>query len=186
MGPNGVAITGGGNVVRLGLALFAMPGVVFHELSHLIFCKMVGARVHQVVFFRLGNPAGFVIHAAPAQFSGHFAIVVGPFLINSAVAFVIFRSSSPSWISLSVDDPSGLILPLLALWWGMAIGLQAFPSKGDANSLWRGANAHLRKGNFLAAAGYPVVALIYVANYLRFTHVDFAYALLLFVLASVL
>ncbi|MCL5960941.1 MAG: metalloprotease family protein [Chloroflexi bacterium] len=177
-----------GMVLSWTFALFAMPGIVLHELAHLIFCWLFGARVHKVVFFRMGNPAGYVVHTVPARFSGHFAIVMGPFVVNSLVAFAIFRTVSYGGLSLTADNLTNLgvaAIPIVALWWGMAIGLHAFPSNGDAKSLWQGANARLRKGNLLVAAAYPFVALIYAANFMRSAHVDFAYALLLFVAASV-
>jgi len=175
--------------VRLGLALFAMPGIVFHELGHYIFCKLVGARVHELVLFRFGNPAGYVVHTAPSRFIGHFGVVMGPFVVNSAVAFAIFRASSSRLIYLSpsgLSQPLDLALSLLALWWGIAIALQAFPSKADARSLWHGAGAHLRRGNLLAVVGYPFVALIYAANIMKSGHLDFGYAIALFIVASAL
>ena len=174
-------------MVRLGLALLVMPGVVFHELGHFVFCKLVGARVHKVVFFQFGHPAGYVIHSAPTRFVEHLAIVVGPFVVNSAVAFVLFRASSSGWAYLSHDGSANagvLVAALLALWWGISISVQAFPSKGDARSLWKVATAHVRKGDLLAVVGYPVVVVIYAADILRSVRVDMAYAIVLLVVAA--
>lgn len=174
-------------MLRLGLGLLVMPGVVFHELGHFIFCRLVGARVHKVVFFQFGHPAGYVLHSAPSRFVEHLAIVAGPFLVNSAVAFALFRCSSSAWTYLARDNLANtgiLAVSLVALWWGISISVQAFPSKGDARSLWQMANSHLKRGSLLAVTGYPLVVAIYAVDILRSVRVDLGYAMLLLMLAA--
>ncbi|MBI4317810.1 MAG: DUF3267 domain-containing protein [Chloroflexi bacterium] len=166
------------------IGLLSLPGVVFHELGHYVFCRLAGARVHEVVFFRFGNPAGYVVHTAPKHFREHFAIVVGPFLVNSAVGFALFWSVTSRWgKALSVSDLQSLALATAALWLGTSVSLQAFPSKGDARSLWQVANRHLRHGNILAALGYPAVGTIFLVNLLRILRLDWIYTGALLVLS---
>ncbi len=176
----------------LALGFFALPGIVFHELGHYLFCKIAGARVYRVVYFRFGNPAGYVIHATPRRFRDHFAIVVGPFILNSLTGFLLFSSVVGKWTRpvLASDVASGvqlqtLVLAAIALWLGVSVSLQAFPSRGDARSLWQVTNRHIRHGNVLAIVGYPVVGMIYLVNMLRRLGLDWAYACALLALAVI-
>lgn len=156
----------------------AIPGVVFHELGHYLCCRLAGVRVHKVVYFRFGNPAGYVVHASPRHFRDHFAIVAGPFVLNSATAFSLFASVVGKWNrpdSLADVPTQTLLLWLAAVWLAISVSLQAFPSKGDARSLWQVTNRHVRKGNLLAVVGYPVVGLIYLANVMRWLWLDWMY-----------
>lgn len=167
------------------MAIFSLPGVVFHELGHYLFCRLAGARVHKAVFFQFGNPAGYVVHTAPRRFREHFAIVVGPFLVNSTVGFLLFWVITSRWSkAVSLSEYQSLGVAAISLWLGISVSLQAFPSKGDARSLWQVANRHLRRGNVLAAIGYPAVATIYLVNVLRLLRLDWIYAGVLLLLAA--
>lgn len=160
------------------IGCLAMPGVVFHELGHYLFCKLAGVRVHKVVCFRFGNPAGYVVHAAPRHFRDHFAIVAGPFVLNSTTALLLFASVIGEWnrpSALAAMPIDTLLLWLAAIWLAVSMALQAFPSKGDARSLWQVTNRHVRRGNILAVIGYPFVGIIYLANILRWLWLDWMY-----------
>ncbi len=168
-------------------SLFSLPGVVFHEFGHYLFCRLAGARVHKVVFFQFGNPAGYVVHTAPRRFREHFAIVAGPFLVNTVVSFMLYLAVTSRWgKAASLEDAQSLALACAGLWLGASVALQSFPSKGDARSLWHVTNQHLRRGNVLAAVGYPAVLTIYLVNLLRLLRLDWLYAGALLLLAFVL
>ena len=167
--------------------LLALPGIVMHELAHYCFCCLVGARVHQVVYFSFGSPAGYVVHTVPKKLRGHFAIVAGPFLINSALAFLLFLASAPVLREVVQGEalPTvGALLHLIAmLWLGLTIALQALPSATDAASLWDVTGRHVRRGNLFALIGFPLAAALALANALRTIWVDWLYAFWLFWLA---
>ncbi|MCL4459524.1 MAG: metalloprotease family protein [Chloroflexi bacterium] len=168
-------------------ALLAAPGVIIHELAHYLFCQLAGAPIHKAVFFRLGNPAGYVVHGSPRRFRGHFAIVVGPLLINSGLAFILFLILVAMWggFGATGNPPSGLSLWLspLLLWCGLSISLHALPSRADAASLWQMTRHQLHLGNLSAILGYPVAGAIYLANLLKFLRIDWVYAGILLWLA---
>src|SRR5690554_2523043 len=131
-------------IVPYACRLLAMPGIVIHELAHYWFCCLVGARVHQVVYFSFGNPAGYVVHSVPRRLREHFAIVVGPFLLNSSLAFLLFvvagaeiqRLFARSGLVTATPDAVVLVRIAVIVWLGLAIALQALPSSTDAASLW--------------------------------------------------
>jgi hypothetical protein len=60
------------------VALATFPGVIAHEAAHMLFCRLRGVAVLDVCFFRVGNPAGYVIHEEPKEFADAFWVAVGP------------------------------------------------------------------------------------------------------------
>ena len=118
-------------VIPLGPAaiffrLFELPGVVVHEFAHYFFCRLAGSKVHEVVFFSLGNPAGYVVHSVPRHIRQHALIVLGPFLVNTSIAYALFRLQGETGFGAEiVYEPATLVRSLLALWLGVSIAIQA-------------------------------------------------------------
>jgi hypothetical protein len=153
------------------IGLVTFPGVIVHEAAHLFFCKLWRVAVFDVCFFRLGNPAGYVLHERPASFTSSFFIAVGPFIINSLLC-VLF--CFPAFVPVRVFGKADPISYFL-IWLGISIGMHAFPSNQDANVLWQQAKSATSKWNPLALFSFPLVAVIYVANLLRFFWLDYFY-----------
>lgn len=149
------------------ISILTFPGVIAHEVSHEWFCRLLGVRVFRVCYFRLGRHAGFVEHEIPSSTLKHVIIALGPLLGNTlmgAAAATLF------WL------PSfrGTVVSYVSLWLGVSIAMHAFPSTGDAASLWRGlwtAGASIL-GRLLAA---PVVLIIYVGALGSVFWLDLAY-----------
>jgi len=110
------------------IAILTFPGVIVHEAGHRLFCSLAGVRVYKTCYFRLGNPAGHVIHGPAQSYGAGFLICVAPFIVNTAIALLIFS------IAVNVSS-TAIALPLY--WLGISIGMHAFPSSGDADNLWR-------------------------------------------------
>ena len=153
------------------------PGVVVHELGHLLLCRLSGVPVRRVVLFRIGSPAGFVAHAAPRLLRQHLAISSGPLLVSSAVATGLLalavhlvRAQPTAWW------PGGV---LLASWLGWSVALEAWPSGGDAQALRRTAAAQLRQWNPGALLALPLSWLLLAANGSRRLGGHWLYAALL-------
>ncbi len=172
------------------------PGVIMHEAAHHLFCLLSGVRVHQVVYFRLGNPAGYVVHSTPQRFRCQLAIVGGPLLANSVLTYLLFglavhkmpaldrvvdslvwRFASASPMVSGADPRLGDVAVVLAcLWLGSSTAIHAFPSSGDARVLWTASGAQLRRRNLLAVLGYPVALVIWLLNLLKSLHLHWIYA----------
>lgn len=58
------------------ISLLTFPGVIIHEWAHKKFCEWLGILVHKVVYFRFGNPAGYVLHEPPKTYKQTFWISV--------------------------------------------------------------------------------------------------------------
>lgn len=172
------------------------PGVVMHEAAHQLFCLLSGVRVQQVVYFRLGNPAGYVVHSAPQRFRCQLAIVGGPLLANSLLTYLLFAlavhkmpaleriSYNLIWLFADVNLLAGLAdqrlgdvaLALICLWLGLSAALHSFPSSGDARALWAASGAQLRRRNLLAVLGYPIALMIWLLNLMKSFRLHWVYA----------
>ena len=178
-------VVGISTLLWLLVRLFTIPGVVVHEFAHKQACELVGVPVLEVVYFRFGDPAGYVRHAQPKRYREAFVVSVAPFLVNTVVAFAIFLGLA-ALVSTTGDlrgASSGTIAFAVGLGWlGLSIGMHAFPSTGDANTLWRRSRLEWRQSPTVLL-GIPVIVVIYVANLLSWLWADVLYALGLGVLA---
>ncbi len=139
------------------ITIITFPGVVIHELSHQLFCRYLNVEVQEVCYFRIGNPAGYVIHKPTEKWIHTVAIAAGPFFINSLIAAILaFPVASRIELGSNISDA-------LLLWLAISIGMHAIPSTGDAQSMWKavsGNRASLIAKLFVA----PIVAIIYLLS----------------------
>jgi len=155
------------------ISLATFPGVIVHEAAHMLFCRLRGVAVLDVCFFRVGNPAGYVLHEDIEDFNSAFLVSIGPFLVNSLLCLVFcFPAVGPIYL-FDLTDPLSYFL----MWLGVSIGMHAFPSTGDARSLWVQAKVAVKDRHPLAVVSFPLVILIYVANALKFFWFDALYGL---------
>ncbi len=159
------------------ISLITFPGVIAHEWAHKKFCNWMRVRVSRVVYFRFGNPAGFVEHEIPSTFRQTFWISVGPLIINTGITMVL------SYIAFraNLSDTKFIIL----LWLAVSIGMNAFPSDHDVKNISGASRQAVRNGgSFLHYLAFPFVWLILLANKLRFFYFDLVYAILLVALGG--
>jgi hypothetical protein len=152
------------------IALATFPGVIVHELAHQLFCRWFRVPVLGVCYFRVGNPAGFVIHEPTTKSYQSLLISIGPFLINTIVgALIAFPAALPV-----IKFGAGDLVDYLLIWLGVSIAMHAIPSTGDAKSLWQsvkgpGVSSIAR---FMVA---PIVGIIYLASIGRIFWLDLFY-----------
>lgn len=157
------------------IALLTFPGVIVHEAAHMFFCKLRRVAVLDMCFFRIGNPAGYIVHEEIADFNSAFLVCVGPLLINSLLCVAIcFPAFMPLRV-FHVEHPLSYFL----LWLGVSIGMHAFPSTHDARNLFQHAKKGARHFHPLAILSFPLVAAIMLANVLRFFWFDCFYGIAL-------
>ncbi|ELY45014.1 metalloprotease family protein [Natronorubrum sulfidifaciens] len=190
-----LAVIGIGSLCWLALQLLVLPGVVVHEFAHKQACDLVGVPVLEVAYFRFGDPSGYVRHAQPDRYRKSFVISVAPFLVNTVVSLAAFLGVA-ILVTTVVESPLSLesladfrtassewvVLTAVLGWLGVAVGMQAFPSTGDANTLWVRSRAEWRRSP-VVLLGVPVVFVIYVVNLLSWLWADVVYALALGLLA---
>lgn len=168
--------------------IFSLPGIVIHELGHYLLCRLVGAKVQEVVFFDAAGPSGYVVHQVPRRLRQHLVIVAGPLILNSTLSFLLFRATAATAVGAEVELMRGLplraIQAVLATILGASIALQAIPSHADASSLWNVSLDRLQEGNLLAILALPFAVLLIFLNHLRRFWIDWLYLLALAGLAA--
>jgi len=154
------------------LSLLTFPGVIIHELGHLLFCRLFGISVAKVCLFRFGNPAGYVLHGEPDNAVQHLFVTFGPFFANTVLGAAI---AAPVTIPLRDIHP---LLPwqYVLLWLGISIAMHAFPSTGDAASLWRGI-LHGRGSCLARLLAVPFVGIIYLGALGKMVWLDLLYGI---------
>jgi Putative zincin peptidase len=163
------------------ISLFTFPGVIVHEAGHLFFTRLFKLQVYNVCFFRVGNPAGYVIHEKTENFTALFFVSMGPFFANTLLC-IVFCSAAflPVW-ELKVGDP----LAYFFYWLGLSIGMHAFPSTTDLSNVWDLAPEKAKKGNLLAIISLPLSGILVVLNYARFIWADLWYGIAVGILGPI-
>lgn len=153
--------------------LLMAPGIIVHELAHAFFCVLFGVKIYRINLLRYNEVAGYVIHAEPRRFLPAFFISFGPLIINSLLAVFLFAKVELIF-SWSIA---------LYFWLGIAFGLQAIPSTGDAKALFNNANHNFWR-NPLVIIFYPLVLILYFLNFLKYIYIDFIFVIFLFYIAQ--
>jgi hypothetical protein len=158
------------NLLGILVTWATFPGVILHEWAHKFFCDRAGIPVYEVKYFRFGDPAGYVLHGEVDRYRDALLITLAPFIVNTLFAIAMFVVPV-----LNID--ATLKIPFI--WLGLSFAIHAFPSDGDAKSLWAFSKRKWRK-NPIVLLGLPLILLIVLVNLLRFFWFDLIYGILLF------
>jgi hypothetical protein len=152
------------------ISIATFPGVIVHEMAHQLFCRWQRVAVFDVCYFRVGNPAGYVIHEIPPTAFQQLLIGIGPFFVNTILGAVIaFPGAIPA-----LKFESGDLLDYFFIWLGVSIAMHSFPSTGDAKGIWQALRSkEVPWITRLIAA--PIVLLIYVGAIGSFIWLDLIY-----------
>lgn len=171
-----------GSLMALVFGVMTIPGVPVHEYAHAVACRLAGVRVHEVCYLRIGNPRGYVVHEQPETAWQHIIITVAPFFVCSVVAFMIGISAGFVLETGLVQKNQQEIAGPIILWLAWAVGACAFPSGGDANSLWQATKS--RDISFLGKLFVvPVVGLIRLGQVGSFFWLDLLWGIAVAILA---
>ena len=161
-------------------SIFYMPGVLTHEMSHHIFCKMFNVKVIKVCYYNFKDSSGYVRHERPKHLYQDVLIAIAPFFLNtfigSLVAYptIINKFSTLGLLSLNWPDILRIIISI-------SICMQAIPSKSDALSMWNfvgesDTNFLLKVTAKLIIA--PLVLMVLLLNFLSsFLKIDLFYGI---------
>ena len=156
--------------------LLTFPGVAIHEWAHKIFCKLSGLKVIKVVYFRFGNPSGYVLHEAPRNYLQSFFVATGPIIFNSLFSVAL---------AYSISFPHNPTVRAAFLWLAFSSAAHAFPSEEDLKGASSDGLNNLKSGNsLLPLIGFPLLGLMWLAG--RFGLIfRVVYALLMVILGLV-
>jgi hypothetical protein len=154
------------------ITIATFPGVIVHELAHQLFCRWFKVPVFKVVYFRVGNPAGYVQHEVITNKWQSMVVSVGPFFVNTIMgALIAFPAAMPVF---KFDNASPLDYVLIYL--GVSIAMHAFPSTGDAKAILNDLK-EAETSILVKIVGYPVIGLIYVGSLGSFFWLDLLYGI---------
>jgi len=154
------------------ISLITFPGVIVHEFAHQLFCRLYKVPVFKVVYFQMSNPVGYVLHEQPANKWQSIMISIGPFFVNTIIGAVIALPASLPVFTFNDAGP----LDCLLIYLGISIAMHAFPSKGDADTIW----SMLKQNDtnlLVKIVGYPIVGIIYLGAMGSFFWLDFLYGM---------
>lgn len=154
------------------LSIITFPGVIVHEIAHQLFCRLFRLAVFEVCYFRVGNPAGYVVHEIPRKTYQQILIGVGPFFVNTVLGAII---AAPAALPV-IKFGTGNVLDYFLIWLGVSIVMHSFPSIGDAKSIWSTV-----KGNEtplpLKIVTVPIIGLICIGSLGSIFWLDLIYGL---------
>ncbi len=136
------------------ITILTFPGVIIHELAHKLFCSFTGTKVLEVCYFRLGNPAGYVIHEKPATVWQHILIGLGPLFVNTGFGLLL------GLLAMPFKESAPAVFGIL-FWLAISVAMHSFPSTGDAKSIWH-AVWHRDAPVFAKLVGTPLVGMIFL------------------------
>lgn len=152
------------------IALLTFPGVIVHELAHLLFCKILNVKVIEVCFFRVEKTPGYVIHESSTNPWKVLGISIGPLLLNTITGGMIGLSAAvPAY-----EFGDFRFTDAIVVWLGISIAMHSFPSQTDAYSL-----RHFVKSNPVSAGikyfFVPVSYFLQTCAALSVIWLDFGY-----------
>ncbi len=153
------------------ISIVSFPGIIVHEFAHMLFCRIRNVAVLDACYFRIGNPAGYVVHESTTNFTTTFLVSMGPFFVNTLLCLLICLPAYMPVKFFNLDHPLSYFL----IWLGVSIGMHAIPSNQDANNVFNQAKEKVKEKNILAILSFPLVGLIYIFNILRFFWADLIY-----------
>lgn len=155
------------------ISIVTFPGIAVHEFAHQIFCRFLRIPVFRVVYFRVGNPCGYVEHEASKDPLKVFLTSTGPFLVNTLFGILILTPVAiPILKFREYTDP----LNLLLAWLGFSILMHAFPSTGDAKNMIDQILKNPEVGILPKILSAPAVRLIYAGAFGSIFWLDLVYA----------
>jgi len=156
-------------------SFLTFPGVMVHELAHRLGCAFFGVRVRRAVYFRFGNPLGFIEHDVPRTYFAHFWISSAPLFLNTILEIGIAY--------LLIARPYHLVLwqVIVLGWLAFSLGTHAIPSDGDIKNILH-VTRHPKSffGFFAGLIMFPIVGIVWVADKLKLFGFEIVYALLVF------
>lgn len=158
-------------------SLISLPGVVFHELGHEVFCNITGVKVIKVCYFQFKNPAGYVLHLKPKKYYQSFLISIGPFILGLLFSILFFL------ISKYYHSINHQFFEIIFIWLGISVAINSFQSKEDVKLLFKETNNHIIRNPFLILA-YPIILLMFLFSILNNLFVNLIYAFILYILSS--
>lgn len=160
------------------VSLLTFPGIILHEFSHMLMCKIKKIPIYNVCYFKYDDEIqGYVVHKKAEKAMDNILISVGPFIINSIIGMLIGIPASILFVTNKQIDFSTIFL----LWLSISITMHSLPSPSDAQKVWEIVNdEEISTLNFILL--YPFALFMKIAGALAWTWFDFLYSFILIII----
>lgn len=108
--------------------LLLFPGVIAHELGHLLACLLCGVRVISVKLWGLRE--AYIRHEEPGVICMFF-IAMFPFVLNTALALVCLYIGN-----IQIFTTRNLYYILISYWFALSFAYHSFPSFPDVQNMY--------------------------------------------------
>ncbi|WP_053991557.1 hypothetical protein [Mangrovimonas sp. TPBH4] len=161
-------------IIGLLIRLLTFPGVILDAYFNKITCNYLKIELLQVNYFTITGEELPVVHEIPEEYSKTFGIAVLPFTIMSLISLLLF------YVGLELFPNSDFLF----VWLGVSIAAHSFPNTTMGDLLWSNSLKEVKKGNYIALIGIPLVIIIYIARILHYFWLDIIYGFLLYYLVK--
>ena len=119
------------------LSNLLFPGIIFHELSHVIACLFMGVKIKKIKW--ISSEGGYVVHE-DAQSYKIITIALFPAIFNLFIALVCARI-----YIFNLD----LIVRIIVVWFALAALFFSLPSSQDAQNVFDALKENYKKKDLI-------------------------------------
>lgn len=165
------------------ISVLTFPGVIVHELAHVLFCKLFQIPIFEVKYFQFQNPTGYVVHERTQRPLAVFAVSIGPFIVNTLMGIFILL---PCVLDIQLYRVPSTSVGLILAWLGISILMHAFPSTTDAKNVVTYVMKNKNVNLIYKILTAPVLAVAYIGSFGSLFWLDLVYAIAVFFAVSAL
>jgi len=112
------------------VAPLLLPGVIMHELSHVVMCHLRNSKVVEVCYFRsIFHASGYVKHVKTYKISDSFLIGCSPFIFLIPLSIILFTIANILW-------NTNILMSIILYWLAISLSIGAIPSGNDINTIY--------------------------------------------------
>lgn len=127
------------------------PAVVLRTTIQLVVAHRAGLAIEEAIFFRLEDPAGYLVYEAPARLSTAVAVAWLPGLVMMFLSLVCLIPALVPHRILMLPTTG---LTVLQIWLGLAFATHVFPAYEEAGPLAEQARVGLRNADPIAVISF--------------------------------
>ena len=150
-------------MVELAIIIMTYPGTIVHKIVHRFFCDIAKIPVYDINYLGLEAAEMSTKYEEVKGLQNSFLISIGPFIVNSLLCALLAMPYIFSEAILNIET-TPTVFGIVA-WIGVAIGMNAFPSKRDTDSFLNEIQTSKKGVLFLIAL--PFAVIIKIADSLR-------------------
>jgi hypothetical protein len=123
--------------INLFLSTILFPGIIFHELGHVIACLVLSVPIEKIKW--CGKDGGYVIHqdSTPCK---NITIALIPFIFNIFISLILARI-----YLLNTDQ----IIKIICIWFAISALFFCIPSSQDAQNVFNALKENYSKTKIL-------------------------------------